>query len=259
MTMQSLSQQQTLPASLQVVESLTKPLESKLIVCFSQDASEIRRAQLLRARVFNITEAGLGSDHLDKDQFDDICLHLLVKDSLSNNIVGYSRILTSDLISAPSEFYSASEFHIDSIIQVNERYMEIGRTCVDPNYRSGAVIGLLWSKIGQYMNEHKIDYLMGCASISMLDGGAKAISVLNHLREHHFTPNELRVIPKIPLPQFEIDMDGKQHIPALLKTYLRMGAKVCGEAFLDQDFNVADVVILLAKKDIKARYLRHFA
>jgi putative hemolysin len=254
MTMQSLSQQQTLPPSPQVIESLTKPLESKLIVCFSQDPSEIHRAQLLRARVFNITETSL-----DKDRFDDICLHLLVKDSLSNNIVGYSRILTSDLISAPSEFYSASEFHIDSIIQPNERYMEIGRTCVDPNYRSGAVIGLLWSKIGQYMNEHSIDYLMGCASISMLDGGAKAISVLNHLRENHFTGDELRVIPKIPLPQFEIDIDGKQHIPALLKTYLRMGAKVCGEAFLDQDFNVADVVILLAKKDIKARYLRHFA
>jgi putative hemolysin len=259
MTMQSLSQQQTIPPSLQTIESLTKPLESKLIACFSEDSDEIYRAQLLRARVFNIAETELNKDPLDKDQFDDICLHLIVKDSLSNNIVGYSRILTSDLITAPSEFYSASEFHIASIIQPNERYMEIGRTCVDPNYRSGAVIGLLWSKIGQYMNEHRIDYLMGCASISMLDGGAKAISVLNYLRENHFSPDDLRVIPKKPLPQFEIDMDGKQHVPALLKTYLRMGAKVCGEAFLDHDFNVADVVILLAKKDIKARYLRHFS
>jgi len=259
MTMQSLSQQQTRPSSLQTIELLTKPVESKLIACFSQDSNEIRRAQLLRARIFNITKTELDSDPLDKDPFDDICLHLLVKDSLSDNIVGYSRILTSDLITAPSEFYSASEFHIDTIIQPNKRYMEIGRTCVDPNYRSGAVIGLLWSKIGQYMNEQRIDYLMGCASISMLDGGAKAISVLNYLRKNHFSPNELRVIPKNPLPQFEIDIDGKQHIPALLKTYLRMGAKVCGEAFLDSHFNVADVVILLAKKDIKARYLRHFS
>lgn len=264
MTINSLSQQHTLPPSLQAIESLTKPLESKLIACFSQDQDEIHRAQLLRARVFNIKETEpsngpLDKESLDKDQFDEICLHLLVKDTLSNNIVGYSRILTSDLISTPCEFYSASEFHIDSIIQPNQRYMEIGRTCVDPNYRSGAVIGLLWSKIGQYMNEQRIDYLMGCASISMLDGGAKAISVLNYLRDNHFSANELRVIPKKPLPQFEIDIDGKQHVPALLKTYLRMGAKVCGEAFLDHDFNVADVVILLAKKDIKARYLRHFA
>jgi putative hemolysin len=254
MTIQSLSPPTPLPSSLQVVKTLSKPLESKLIACFSQDQAEIRRAQQLRARVFNST-----SSDLDKDHFDDICLHLVVKDSLSNNIVGYSRILTSDLVTKTSEFYSASEFHIDSIIHPNKRYMEIGRTCVDPNYRSGAVIGLLWSKIGQHMNENNIDYLMGCASISMLDGGAKAIAVINYLREHHFTNKPYRVIPKKPLPEFELDIDGKQHIPALLKTYLRMGAKVCGEAYLDKDFNVADVVILLAKKDIKARYLRHFS
>ena len=259
MTMQSLSQQNTLPLSQQAIESLSKPLESKLIACFSQDQAEIKRAQQLRARIFNSASYELDNKGLDKDRFDDICLHLMVKDSLSNNIVGYSRILTSDLVTQASEFYSASEFHIDSIIDPHKRYMEIGRTCVDPNYRSGAVIGLLWSKIGQHMNEHNIDYLMGCASISMLDGGAKAIAVINHLREHHFTSESYRVIPKNPLPEFELDIDGRQHIPALLKTYLRMGAKVCGEAFLDKDFNVADVVILLAKKDIKPRYLRHFS
>jgi putative hemolysin len=130
----------------------SQPLESKLIACFSQDQGEIRRAQQLRARVFNLSN---NSTALDKDKFDDICLHLLVKDSLSNNIVGYSRILTTDLVSQPSEFYSASEFDLSQIIKPNQRYMEIGRTCVDPDFRSGAVIGMLWSKIGQFMNEKK--------------------------------------------------------------------------------------------------------
>ncbi len=231
-------------------------LESKLIACFSQDAAEIYRAQQLRARVFNITNTSNG---LDKDKFDDICLHLIVKESLSNNIVGYSRILTSDLVNQADEFYTSSEFDIKPIIECDKRYMEIGRTCVDPNYRSGAVIGMLWSKIGQYMSEQRIDYLMGCASISLSGGGMHAIAVVNYLRQNHFTDAELRVTPKKPLPHFDLDIDGKAHVPALLKTYLRMGAKVCGEAFLDRDFNVADVVILLAKKDIKARYLRHFS
>lgn len=241
--------------------SIPQTQEVKLAACFSQDQDEIRRAQLLRARVFNLNtnSSELNKDHLDKDQFDDICLHLIVKDTLSNNIVGYSRILTSDMVSSANEFYTASEFIIDNIIQPNKRYMEIGRTCVDPNYRSGAVIGLLWSKIGQFINQQKIDYLMGCASISMLDGGAVAISVVNYLRDSHFTQESLRVVPKKPLAQFGINIDGKKHLPALLKTYLRMGAKVCGEAFVDDEFKVADVVILLAKKDIKARYLRHFS
>jgi putative hemolysin len=250
------SQATTLRMPLGHAQALNKPLESKLVACFSQDQKEIRRAQQLRARVFNLADS---DTILDKDQFDDICLHLLVKDSLSNNIVGYSRILTTDLVSHPSEFYSASEFDLSQIIKPNQRYMEIGRTCVDPNFRSGAVIGMLWSKIGQFMNEQKIDHLMGCASISMLDGGAKALAVVNHLREKHFSAQNLRVVPKIPLPQFDIAIEGKEHVPALLKTYLRMGAKVCGEAYLDRDFNVADVVILLAKEDIAPRYLRHFS
>lgn len=237
-------------------KSFNESVEAKLIACFSRDKDEIKRAQMLRARVFNLSPQ---DSNLDKDKFDDICLHLIVKDSLSNNIVGYSRILTSDIVNNPSEFYTASEFTIDDIIQPNQRYMEIGRTCVDPNYRSGAVIGLLWSKIGQFINEHNIDYLMGCASISMQDGGATAIAIVNHLREKHFTPEHLRVTPKIPLDQFTVNIDGKSQVPALLKTYIRMGAKVCGEAFIDKDFNVADVVILLAKQDIKPRYLRHFS
>ena len=254
----TLQSTQANPAHMQFEQtrSLHTPVESKLIACFSQDPKEIRRAQQLRARVFNLVDNGTA---LDKDKFDDICLHLLVKDSLSNNIVGYSRILTSDLVSQPSEFYSASEFDLSQIIKPNQRYMEIGRTCVDPNFRSGAVIGMLWSKIGQFMNEEKIDHLMGCASISMLDGGATALAVVNHLREKHFSTQNLRVVPKIPLPQFDIAIEGKKHVPALLKTYLRMGAKVCGEAYLDRDFNVADVLILLAKQDIAPRYLRHFS
>ena len=267
MTIQSASQTSLSPAI--QAKSFNEAIESKLIACFSHDQDEIRRAQLLRARIFNLNNGDINStekdknrfesSHLDKDHFDDICLHLIVKDSLSNNIVGYSRILTSDIISSPSEFYTASEFVIDKIIEPEKRYMEIGRTCVDPNYRSGAVIGLLWSKIGQYINKHNIDYLMGCASISMHDGGATAISVVNYLRKSHFTAENMRVEPKIPLTQFDVNIEGKQYIPALLKTYLRMGAKVCGEAFVDKDFNVADVVILLAKTDIKPRYLRHFS
>ncbi len=252
----SQSSQVLLRMPLEQVQPLNKPIESKLIACFSQDPQEIRRAQQLRARVFNLADREVT---LDKDKFDDICLHLIVKVSLSNNIVGYSRILTTDMVSQSSEFYSATEFDLSQIIKPNQRYMEVGRTCVDPNFRSGAVIGMLWSKIGQFMNEQKIDHLIGCASISMLDGGATALAVVNHLREKHFSAEDLRASPKLPLPQFDIEIEGKQHVPALLKTYLRMGAKVCGEAYLDRDFNVADVLILLAKQDISPRYLRHFS
>ena len=109
------------------------------------------------------------------------------------------------------------------------------------------------------MTAYQIDYLMGCASISLADGATKALAIIDYLREKHFTDEEMRVTPKIGLAKMQVNQDGKSLVPPLLKTYLRIGAKVCGEAFHDRDFNVADVLILLPKEDINQRYLRHFA
>ncbi len=254
--MQTTIQSHSNKSVFQSTESLNHPAKAKLIACFSQCPKEIRRAQELRTRVFELEKSGV---KLDRDAFDDICLHLIVKDTLSNNIVGYSRLITSDLVSSPNQFYSASEFNIESIIVANKRYMEVGRTCVDHSYRGGAVIGLIWSKIAQYMIEHDIDYLMGCASLSMQDGGKTANAVIHYLKQNYFTEKHNRVIPKAPLLKVIGTINGKNYIPALLKTYLRMGAKVCGEAHMDYDFNVADLVILLARENIKPRYLRHFS
>src|SRR5690606_36027942 len=106
----------------------------------------------------------------------------------NDRVVGYSRILTNELAARAGGFYSATEFDLTNILEPGKRYMEIGRTCVDPDLRSGAVIGLLWSGIAQFMSAHNIDFLMGCASIPLADGYSRAVAIVDYLREHHFTP-----------------------------------------------------------------------
>ncbi len=235
--------------------------ESPLVARITSDAAEIRQAMELRYRVF---AEGMGahlpsaSEGIDRDSFDDVCLHLIVKDVINDNVVGYSRILTNELARQTGGFYSATEFDLSRIIIPGKRYMEIGRTCVDPDFRSGAVIGLLWSGIAQFMSAHNIDYLMGCASISLNEGYSRAVAIVNHLRDKHFTDAALRAEPRHHMPRIEVGQDGKSLIPPLLKAYLRIGVKVCGEPCLDKDFNVADALILLARGDINQRYLRHF-
>jgi len=235
--------------------------ESPLVARITTDPAEIYQALQLRYRVFaegmgaNLPTAGEG---IDKDSFDDHCHHLIVKDVHNNCVVGYSRILTNELVELTGGFYSETEFDLSNIIKPDHLYMEIGRTCVDPDYRSGAVIGLLWGGIAQYMAANNIDYLMGCASISLADGYSKAIAVIDYLREKHFTSEDMRADPKVQMPRTEVDLDGKSLVPPLLKAYLRIGVKVCGEPFLDKDFNVCDALILLGKNDMNQRYLRHF-
>lgn len=240
----------------------THTSESPLVARITTDPAEIRQALQLRYRVF---AEGMGaqlpsaSEGIDKDAFDDICLHLVVKDVHKDQVVGYSRILTNELAKQAGGFYSATEFDLSNILQSGKQYMEIGRTCVDPDYRSGAVIGLLWGGIAQFMSANDMDYLMGCASISLADGYSRAIAIIDYLREKHFTSDTMRAEPKVHMPRTEVELDGKSLVPPLLKAYLRIGVKVCGEPFLDKDFNVCDALILLGKDDINQRYLRHFA
>ena len=236
-------------------------LDSTLVARVTQDPAEIRQAMALRYRVFaeDMGATVSGSEQgLDQDHFDEYCLHLIVKDIANDRVVGYSRILTNELAAKAGGFYSATEFDLSAILLPGKRYMEIGRTCVDTEFRSGSVIGLLWSGIAQFMAAHNIDYLMGCASIPLRDGYSRAVAIVNHLRDNHFTPEYLRATPKVPMPTVDTDLDGKALMPPLLKAYLRIGLKVCGEPCLDKAFNVADALILLDRKDMNQRYLRHF-
>ena len=125
---------------------------------------------------------------------------------------------------------------------------------------SGAAIGMLWAGLAQFIELNRIDYLIGCASIPMYDGGGLAHRIMDQLRESHLSPEHLRVTPRKPLPPAEAryGADSSPAMPPLLKAYLRVGAWVCGEPCWDPDFQVADVFILLDVDNLQQRYVRHF-
>lgn len=249
-------------AALQNPIPQTEAPKGALCAMITHDPEDIRKAYELRYRIFaEEMGAEMQEQGIDKDRFDDVCQHLVVKDEDSGAIVGYSRIITNAAAKQAGSFYTQTEFDLSHILKADKTYMEIGRTCVDSTFRSGAVIALLWARLGQFMMENQIDYLMGCASIPLsLDRGesAAAMAVINYLREKHFTDASQRVFPKHPLPKLDTELNGKDLVPALLKAYLRIGCKVCGEPHWDKDFNVADVVVLLDRENINMRYLKHF-
>ncbi|WP_396587083.1 GNAT family N-acetyltransferase [Bermanella sp. R86510] len=235
----------------------TRPVQLEAYI--TEQASDLQQAFALRYTVFSEAfNANIDSDDgLDKDEFDEVCHHLVVKDISQNKVVAYSRILVHSSAQA-SEFYSAGEFELTPILTHGFRYMEIGRTCIDANYRSGAAIALLWGHIAQFMLSNNIDALMGCASIDLSAGTSKALSIMNYLRQKHFTQADQRAVPKQGLPQVTTERCTPADLPPLLKAYLRMGCKACGEAYWDKAFNTADVLLLLHKDEINMRYLKHF-
>ena len=138
------------------------------------------------------------------------------------------------------------------------KMVELGRSCVHPAWRSGGAILALWGALAEFMVRNDLDTMIGCASVSMRDGGHVAASLWEQLRHTHLAPIEWQVRPRLPLPVDELQNDLKVEAPALIKGYLRCGAKVLGPPAWDPDFNTADLPMLMRIADLPPRYRKHF-
>ena len=233
----------------------------QLSVGIAHSEREILAAQKLRHRVFagelgaRLTTRTPG---VDQDIYDPFCEHLVVRDENSGAVVGTYRILSPENARRVGNYYSENEFDLTRLANLRPRLVEIGRSCVDADYRSGATIALLWAGLARYMLDHGYDHLIGCASISMADGGHAAASIYRRLGEA-MSPLEYRVFPRCPLPLDALRDDTPAELPPLIKGYLRAGAWVCGEPAWDPDFNTANLPILMPMARLDGRYARHFA
>ena len=224
-------------------------------------ATALREAQALRFAVFSaefdatLHGAELG---LDMDDYDRHCAHIGVRDLNSGRLVATTRLLDHRAAQGLGRYYSEEEFSLHGLAGLEGPVLEIGRTCVDPAYRNGGTIAVLWSELAEVLNEGCYRYLMGCASIPMQDGGIQAEAIMQRLRERYLCTEHLRAEPKTPLPRLDLPGNVIAEMPPLLKAYMRLGAKICGEPCWDPDFQVADVFILLKRDELCPRYARHF-
>jgi putative hemolysin len=222
---------------------------------------EVEEAQRLRYRVF-AEELGARIHTrvagVDADFYDPHCEHLIVRDEQAGRIVGTYRILTPEAASKVGSYYTENEFDLTRLQHLRASMVEVGRSCIHPDYRCGAVIALLWGKLAEFMLKHEYRYLIGCASISMADGGHNAANLFVQLIDAHIAPLEYRVFPRDRLPFERLVTGQAAEVPPLLKGYLRAGAWICGDPAWDPDFNTADLPLLLPMDRISPRYARHF-
>jgi putative hemolysin len=234
---------------------------AKLAFCMARTGAEVEEAQRIRYQVF-AEEMGAklpsASEGLDRDRFDKYCEHLLVRDLHNDKVVGTYRILSPEQSRMAGSYYSETEFDLSGLVNLRNSIVEIGRSCVHPDYRDGGTITQLWSGLADYIGKHSHEYLIGCASISMADGGHYAASVYNKIHKLHAAPDEYRVTPRCRLPLESLNQNMEVIIPPLIKGYLRLGAYICGEPAWDADFNCADVFIMMPIERLAARYAKHF-
>ncbi|MBP7568110.1 MAG: GNAT family N-acetyltransferase [Burkholderiaceae bacterium] len=234
-------------------------------VAWARHQDEVREAQRLRFDVFAGEMGARLSTPIqghDIDLFDDFCEHLLVRDAASGQVVGTYRVLTPAQARRVGSTYSDTEFDLTRLRSLRERMVELGRSCVHAEHRQGGVILALWGALAEFMVRNKLDTMIGCASIPMLNGdvvsGDVAASIWRQLSATHLAPIEYQVLPRLPLPVEQLDSHLQVEPPALIKGYLRLGARVLGAPAWDPDFNTADLPMLMRIADLPPRYRRHF-
>jgi len=238
----------------------TRP-HPRLHLSLAKNEDEMREAQRLRYKVFGEELGARLFEQIpghDTDLFDPHCDHLLVRSHNTGKVIGTYRIISPEAAKSAGSYYAEGEFSLTRLQHLRPRMIEIGRFCIHPDYRSGSVIALLWSGLGQYIARRDHEYLIGSASISMADGGHNAANLYQQLSEAQKAPPECRVNPFHPLPFKQLANGKPAVIPPLLKGYLRAGGRVCGEPAWDTDFNTADLLFLLPMARLNQRYERAF-
>ncbi|CAM3116422.1 GNAT family N-acetyltransferase [Prescottella defluvii] len=251
-----------------LVETVYTETGSRYSLLVSSDREHREAAQRLRYRVF-AAEPGFvlpeSAERLDADRFDDFCDHLLVRDNVSGDFVGCYRMLPPDAAIAAGGYYTATEFDLSAIDPAGSRVVEMGRACVDVGHRSGSVLALMWAGILHYLQLTGHDTVMGCVSVPMQDrpdavAGANVRGVRDFLLSRHAADPSTWARPLRPVrvdgrPLDDIAAPLRPSVPPLLRGYLRLGAKICGEPAHDPDFGVADFVALQSLHDADTRYL----
>ncbi|MDA8521231.1 GNAT family N-acetyltransferase [Acidovorax sp. NCPPB 4044] len=237
----------------------------RIEVSWAREAAEVREAQRLRFLVFAGEMGARLSTEVeghDVDAFDDYCEHLLVRDADTGAVIGTYRVLTPAQALRAGGLYSDTEFDLSRLDHLRGRMVELGRSCVHPEHRHGGVIMTLWGALADFMVRNRLDTMIGCASIPMLHnglmGGDAAASIWHQLKSTHLAAPEYEVSPRLPLPVDQLDGSLVVEPPALIKGYLRLGARVLGAPAWDPDFNTADLPMLMRIEDLPLRYRKHF-
>jgi putative hemolysin len=223
--------------------------------------AERTAAYRLRFLVFNLEmNEGLESayeDGCDKDRYDDVCDHLLVEDRTTGAIVGTYRLQMGDVAGRSFGYYSEQEFGFAPYEAMRDQIVELGRACIHRDHRSPEVLHLLWRGIARYALANGGRYMMGCCSLNSLDpemGHAVYASLKDFMVE-----TELQTVPTaayvMPRPEGAVAV---QRAPKLLRAYLAIGAKICGEPAIDRDFRTIDFLTLLDLQTLHPRVAARF-
>jgi putative hemolysin len=255
-----------MPTTAVLVQDCDGPITSSpsFSVSLAQNVADLEECQRLRFLVFNreLGEGLAASERtgLDRDRFDWVCDHLMVRDSSTGILVGTYRMQTGYRAQGNIGYYSEQLFDFAPFEPIRGELLELGRACVHSDYRNTTALAMLWKGIASYASLCNARYMIGCSSITSQEESEGA-ALYENLREKYLAPEGLRTEPKPAFrcrPGENSSAGSAPDPPRLFRAYLDISARLCGPPAIDREFGTIDFLTLLDLQVIPPRLRTRF-
>ena len=234
----------------------------------AKTADEVSAAQKLRHQVF-VDELGARptEENREIDCFDRFADHLLLVDETAQGertLAAVYRLMNKEQASRADGFSSEKEFDLGPLIKSGRNILELGRSCVHPDYRDGLALLHIWKALAGLIEERQAEILFGAASFhgSNAKEHEQALSLLHH---KYRAPKCIRPVSRVSSslalkPSTEVDgVRVMSEVPSLIKSYLRIGGCIGDGFFEDKEFNTTDVCMVLDVTRMNHRHRTRYA
>ncbi|MGR3502825.1 GNAT family N-acetyltransferase [Pseudaestuariivita sp.] len=209
---------------------------------------DLRAAQALRYRVFSRSGGMVGNaGQLDSDTFDDSCVHVLIEDQETGQLVCCYRLLVLPAGRDIDHSYSAQYYDLTRLFAFPGPLVELGRFCIDPNVRNSDVLRVAWAALTRFVDAADVKLLFGCTSFAGTEPAPYA-ATFGLLAERHLAPmvwlpgQKSKQVERLARHSSRWDRaSALRDMPPLLRTYLAMGGWVSDHAVVDPYMNTLHV------------------
>ena len=246
-----------------IIKSFEQFSSGNILVKLANTPEEYNQVYKLRYQelLLEYNKNVIQENEIDKDEYDEVCDHLIAIDTDLNKVIGTYRLIKKSHLKDLKKFLTETEFNIEPLKKYE--ILEVGRAVVQSNYRDGVTIGMLWKGVIRYATSQDVDVMIGTASFHGIDPTIYK-ETLSYLYDNYLSKEEIRCYAnkdsysKLKLLDNYDELIAKKQMPPLIKGYINLGATIGDGVYIDKEFNSCDVLIVLEIKEINPRYLKRY-
>jgi putative hemolysin len=169
--------------------------------------------------------------------------YLLVSNNDGEEIIAAMRVTTAEHAVFTNGFEAETRFELSALLATPATCMELGRLYILSGYEPGKVLHLMYRALRRLVARENSDGFFTRISLPLYGGDRFVQTLVHSLRHSRFAlPAEL-VKPRVRLRCVDEPLIDEVVLPAVLRSFLKLGARVCSEPYWDAELGIAEILL----------------